>query len=284
MSLTLPAGATLSHATPGVTLLTLAHERFSARLSLLGGQLLDYTRHGEPPLLYLSPRAVLQPGQATRGGIPLCWPWFGAHPDDEAAPAHGVARQQSWTLQAVTRDDSGFRLRLAGPRHGALEASLELRLDDAVEVALTTRNIGPAPAPLSAALHTYLAVGEIDGVTLDGLAGAPYDDKLLGQAAHFAPEPLRFDREIDRIAYHDGALTLHDPAWQRSITISADGSASSVVWNPWSAKSARLADLPDDGYRHFVCVETANAGQDARLLAPGASHTLSTRLSVRPAT
>jgi glucose-6-phosphate 1-epimerase len=283
MSLPLPAGATLYDIAPGVTLLRLAHDRFDARLSLLGAQLLDYTRHGEPPLLYLSPAAVFQPGKAIRGGIPLCWPWFGAHPEDPAAPAHGVARQQAWILQQVTRDTDGFSIQLAGPRYGALEAQLDLRLDDAVELALTTHNHGSAPAPLSAALHSYLAVGDIDGATLTGLAGASYLDQLQGQSSHFAREPLRFEREIDAIVYPDGPLTLHDAAWQHSVTISAAGSASSVVWNPWIAKSARLADLPDDGYRHFVCVETANAGRDARLLAPGESHTLRTRLSMQPA-
>ncbi|SMF56807.1 D-hexose-6-phosphate mutarotase [Pseudogulbenkiania subflava] len=282
MSLPLPDGATLSELAPGVTLLTLAHDRFDARLSLLGGQLLDYTRHGEPPLLYLSPAAVFQPGKAIRGGIPLCWPWFGAHPDDANAPAHGVARQQPWVLQQVMRDAAGFSVRLAGPRHGALEASLELRLDDAVELALTTRNHSSAPATLSAALHSYLALGDIDGATLTGLAGASYLDQLQGQLSRFGNEPLRFECEIDAIVYPEGPLTLHDAAWGRTVTLSTAGSASSVVWNPWIAKSARLADLPDDGYRHFVCVETANAGRDARRLAPGESHTLRTRLQAQP--
>lgn len=281
MSLTLPVGATLSDIAPGVTLLTLEHQRFSARLSLLGGQLLDYTRHGEAPLLYLSPAAVFQPGKAIRGGVPLCWPWFGAHPEDATAPAHGVARQQAWTLQQVTRDADGFSIRLAGPRHGVLESLLDVRLDDAVEIGLTTRNIGSLTTPLSAALHTYLAVGDIERVTLEGLAGAPYYDQLRTEEMRFGAEPLRFEGEIDAIVYPDGPLTLRDAAWRRTVTVGAEGSASSVVWNPWIAKSARLIDLPDDGYRHFVCVETANAGRDARLLAPGASHTLSARLALQ---
>lgn len=284
MSLTLPDGAALSELAPGVTLLTLEHERFSARLSLLGGQLLDYTRHGETPLLYLSPAAVFQPGKAIRGGVPLCWPWFGAHPDDASAPAHGVARQQVWELQQVTRDADGFDIRLAGPCHGTLEASLALRLADTVDIALTTRNNGSVATPLSAALHTYLAVGDIGRVTLEGLAGAPYYDQLQAEDQRFGTEPLRFDREIDSIAYPAGPLTLRDAAWERSVTVEAAGSASSIVWNPWIAKSARLIDLPDDGYRHFVCVETANAGRDTRLLAPGASHTLGTRLTPQPST
>jgi len=53
-----------------------------------------------------------------------------------------------------------------------------------------------------------------------------------------------------------------------------------VVWNPWIEKAARLADLPDDAYHHFVCVEAANTGPSAVTIKPGTSHLIGTRISV----
>ncbi|MCW3481011.1 D-hexose-6-phosphate mutarotase [Neisseriaceae bacterium JH1-16] len=272
---------------PGLTVtqheqrLTLATADFSAELSLAGGQLLGYAPAGQRPWLYLSPLARFAPGQAIRGGVPLCWPWFGAHPDDAAQPAHGVARTSLWQLAYARLDTEVLTLQLAGPRHGALVAALTLVLSaDGFALTLATRNDGTEPVMLSQALHSYFAVGDCREATLYGLEDAGYDDKLTGTREPAGGAPLGFSGETDRIYYPaaDAALRLADPRWQRTLTLSASGSASCVVWNPWVDKATRLADLPDEAWPAFVCVETSNAGNDARRLAPGETQRLTVRV------
>ncbi|WP_080940090.1 D-hexose-6-phosphate mutarotase [Chromobacterium violaceum] len=277
--MSLPQGMSLATLAPGVDQILLAGDRFSARIALLGGQLIDYRRDGEPPLLYLSPQTACQPGKAIRGGVPVCWPWFGPHPSDAGLPAHGVARQQVWRLSDAGRDGKVFHVKLDGPRHGGLAAELDFRISpDGAEIALTTANLGDAAQTVGAALHSYFAVSGIDKVDLLGLEGAPAHDKVAGLRVNLPALPLRFDGETDLIAYRGGLVTLRDAGWRRDIRIESAGSHSAVVWNPAQDKAQRLADLPDEAWRRFVCVETANAGDDARALAPGERHRLACRL------
>ncbi|MDN0077185.1 D-hexose-6-phosphate mutarotase [Crenobacter sp. SG2303] len=262
--------------------LTLATADFAAELSLAGGQLLGYAPTGQRPWLYLSPQARSAAGKAIRGGVPLCWPWFGAHPDDPGQPAHGVARTAPWRLDDARLDAGVLALQLSGPHHGGLAATLTLELGPAgFALTLATRNDGTAPVRFSQALHSYFAVGDCREVTLSGLEAAGYDDKVDGGRHPASGAPLRFTSETDRIYYPapDAVLRLADPQWQRVLTLAAQGSGSSVVWNPWVDKAAALADLPDDAWPRFVCVETANAGDDARVLAPGATQRLGVRVS-----
>ncbi|WP_434631893.1 D-hexose-6-phosphate mutarotase [Chromobacterium sp. CV08] len=274
-----PQGMSLSELAPGVEEILLAGDGFSARIALLGGQLIDYRRDGEPPLFYLSPQSAYQPGKAIRGGVPVCWPWFGPHPSDPGQPAHGVARQRLWTLREAGRDGAVFHVELDGPLHEGLAASLRFRIGpDGVDIALDTVNRGDAAQTVGAALHSYFAVSDLDSVELLGLGGAPARDKVADAPTALPDGPFRFDGEVDLIVYADRAATLRDAGWTRDIVVRPEGSASTVIWNPAPVKAARLADLPDGDWRRFVCVETANAGDDARLLAPGAVHTLACRL------
>jgi glucose-6-phosphate 1-epimerase len=274
-----PQGMSLAELALGVEQILLAGDGFSARIALLGGQLLDYGRGEQPPLFYLSSQSAYQPGKAIRGGVPVCWPWFGAHPSDAAQPAHGVARQQLWTLAEASRDGEVFHVKLSAPRHGELSAELDFRIGpDDIAIELTTANHGALPQTVSAALHSYFAVSDIDSVELLGLEGAPAHDKLSDRRLNLPALPFRFDGEVDLVAYRGGAITLQDAGWRRAVRIASAGSHSAVVWNPAPAKAQRLADLPDADWRRFVCVETANAGDDARTLAPGAAHKLACRV------
>ncbi|POZ63557.1 D-hexose-6-phosphate mutarotase [Chromobacterium alticapitis] len=274
-----PQGMSLAELAPGVEQILLAGDGFSARIALLGGQLLDYRRDGEAPLLYLSPQTAYQPGKAIRGGVPVCWPWFGAHPSDSGLPAHGVARQQLWRLADARRDGEVFHVKLNGPRHEGLAAELSFRIGpDGVDIALATVNQGESAQTVSAALHSYFAVSDIDDIELLGLENAPAHDKVADARIVLPSTPFRFDGEVDQIAYTSQGITLRDAGWKRDLLIRPEGSASAVVWNPAPAKAKKLADLPDADWRRFVCVETANAGDDARELAPGSTHILACRL------
>ena len=260
----------------------------TAEIALLGGHVLSYATPACGDVLWLSPVARPDPGKALRGGIPVCWPWFAAHPTDPGRSAHGVARSAPWRVVA-TQGGAAPRVLLqldeaaAGASGLPLQARLEVTLGAALTVALTTQNEGPQPVRLTSALHTYFRVSDIAGIAIEGLAGRPFIDKLDADRIKTEAAPIRFAGELDRI-YQDtpDRVAIVDVGLGRRILVDKSGSRSTVVWNPWAAKAERLGDLGPDGYRRMVCVETANAGADVVELAPGAAHTLSATLAVEP--
>lgn len=270
----------------------MAHARltagdYAAEVALQGGHVLAYGRAGAPPVLWMSRLAVFAPGKAVRGGIPLCWPWFGPHPVDAGKPAHGFARVMLW--EALASADHGdavaLTLRLGDseatralwPHHFALE--LTVTVGAQLDVALTATNTGEVPFVAGGALHSYFAVGAVTEAAIMGLDGTTYLDQLTGQTQSQSG-PVTVSAEVDRI-YNDvaSACTLVDPVLGRAIRVAKAGSATTVVWNPWVEKARRLADFGDDEYHEMLCVETANAGDDRVTVAPGASHTLRATIS-----
>lgn len=253
-----------------------------AEVALQGAHVLAYGREGEPPLLWVSRLAVFAPGKAVRGGIPVCWPWFGPHPSDPGKPAHGFARVSMWSAAASADRGDAVALTLRLSDDEATRAlwphpySLELTVScgPALTVELVAANPGPGPAVVGGALHSYFTVGDVTRASIIGLEGAAYLDQLTGQT-HTQPGPVTIAGEVDRI-YGDAApeCTIIDPALGRAITVAKAGSATTVVWNPWVDKAQRLADFGDDEYTGMLCVETANAGEDRVTLEPGGSHTL----------
>lgn len=244
------------------------------------------------PVIYTSPTANYCEGKAIRGGIPLCWPWFNAHPDAPGKhPAHGVARNRLWTLESATVSDGQARVTLTLPPSDSIREHVpfdyELRaiftLGNQCEVALETRNLSTGPIAVGGALHSYLAVSDLAAITIAGLEQTPYLDTTTSPEGEMGgdAQPLTITGEVDRIYYStSNGVTITDSSWRRKILIEKENSLTTVVWNPWQEKAAALSDLPDDGYTHFVCIEAANARHDTRSLAPGETHRLATRISV----
>ncbi len=261
------------------------NEHASATVSLYGGQVLSWRpRSARHDALFLSDRAYFQPGKAIKGGVPVCWPWFGPDPQDRGRPAHGFARISPWdVVQTAVLDNGATQLVLGlalddqahAGQDGDLAARLEIVVGTTLRLALTTANRGERPVELTQALHSYFAVGDIDAATVHGLEGRPYLDKTDGGREKVQAGTVSVAAEVDRIytgVDHD--LELHDAAWQRVIRIHATGSRSAVVWNPWRTVAAGMADLGAGDYRRMLCVETTNAGPDVVQLAPGAACTL----------
>lgn len=274
-----------------------------ASVALQGAQLVSWIPAGRADVIWMSQAAVPKVGKSLRGGTPVCWPWFGAHPDAERVgapplPAHGFVRGARWDLAATAADDQSARVRLVADVAGAADAvgvappPLSLAIDIAlssagVSLALTTRNDGAAPLTITQALHTYFAVGDIGAVEVAGLDGCGFIDTVGGISRHVQEGPVRFAGEVDRIYIDQSteARTRHlrilDHCLGRAIEIASQGSASAVVWNPWDAKAQRLGDMGEGGWRRMLCVETANAADDAVTIAPGAGHTLVARYAVK---
>ena len=267
--------------------------RADAEIYLHGGHVTRWQPHGAEPVLFLSRRATYAAGKAVRGGVPLVFPWFGPHPTDPQRPMHGFARTRPWRLLTTAPGPDGATvIELALEDDEATRAlwpsAFSLRYRVAVGATLTLAlevvNTSPAPFTLETALHTYLAVGDVEAVSIHGLEGARYIDKTDGMARkRQGADALRLNDETDRIFV--GArerCVVDDPALRRRLVIDKAGSATTVVWNPWATKAATIADLEPDDWRRMVCVETANAADDALSLAPGARHVTSASLSVEP--
>lgn len=286
--MSLPASVQLVESPPGYPLLDIRHATCHAQVALNGAHLMEWTPAGQRPVLYLSPQAVLETGKPVRGGIPLCWPWFNAHPSDASKPMHGFARISPWTLMAATESEQGVKLCFALCSDAAsldlwphaFECHLTLHLGTSLEVELVTVNRDSAPFELAEALHTYLKVGDIAQVTVRGLDDTDYLDTVGERTLRHQSGDITFDREVDRQYVSEGTVVVEDPAWNRKLVVEKGGSRTTVVWNPWIEKSKRLADLPDEAYLSFLCIEAANAGSAALTLAPGESHTLTTRVRV----
>lgn len=258
-----------------------------ARFVNYGAHVLDYVPAGHRPVLWVSKEALFESGKAIRGGIPIIWPWFGSHPSDSEKPSHGVARKMGWELVESGEDYAKLVLQPGKTTHpavdGEFKATVTILLGAELQVSLTTQNVGSVPFEMSAALHSYFSVSDVAQIQIGGLDGRTYIDQLDENQRKSQSGAITIDQEVDRI-YVGSADTveIHDPAWERVIAIAKSGSQSTVVWNPWIAKSKRMGDFGDEEYKGMVCVETGNVADDARVLAPGESHTLATVISVRP--
>jgi glucose-6-phosphate 1-epimerase len=261
-----------------------------AELALQGGHVLRYARAGQPPVLWVSRAAIYAPGKAVRGGVPVCWPWFGPHPTDPAKPQHGFVRTALWELRATGADAGATwaRLGLRDDDHTralwphAFDLELDVRVGDLLDIALTARNTGAAPFTCGGALHSYFTVGDVAQIAINGLDGVRYLDKV-GGGEQAQSGQVRIAAEVDRV-YRDTAATctIIDPALERQITVAKAGSRTTVVWNPGPEKARAMKDFADDEYTGMVCIEAANAEGDTLELAPGASHTLRTVITSMP--
>lgn len=260
----------------------------SAEVSLYGAHVLSCRPTGHAPLLWLAESyKTLQPGKAIRGGIPVCWPWFGAA-GKEGLPSHGFARTQVWSVISTEFDKDSTSVTfglVSTPETKALwphdfKLELTVTVGPAFKVELATTNIGDAPFEITEALHTYFRVKNVADASVTGLDGQPYIDKAPGGADAVQSGAVTFSGETDRVYnHHATAAIISDPGIGRRIAIEKDGSQATVVWNPWIEKAARLADMADDDWPHFVCVETANAGAAPVAVAPGARHVLSASIT-----
>jgi D-hexose-6-phosphate mutarotase len=275
----------------GLAFVRLRSRGGTARVCLLGGTVTEYQPAGGEPVLWVSPNSRYAPAEAIRGGIPVCWPWFGQHPRHPEWPAHGFARKQMWRVTdpgGVSPDGetAWVELGLDGGEggfagwDGHFRLRLRVSVGAALDVALTTTNTGPHPFDLSAALHTYFAVSDIAQVTVHHLENTPFLSKAHHWERFVSSDPLRFTDRTDSV-YLDttAACEIQDSGRGRCINVAKSGSRTTVVWNPWEQLSAEMTDIGPEQYRHFVCVETVLGAQELFVLAPGQQHTLAAKIS-----
>lgn len=273
-------------------ILKIRNQAATAEISLAGGHVLSYIPTGERDLLWLSACSHFKTGTAIRGGIPVCWPWFGAAPADcPLQVGHGLARLQLWQLEHQTTpspDLTTVTLRLdSSPKTLAIWPyafclRLQVSVGSQLTVALTTENRDNRPFTINQALHTYFSISDISRIAINGFDGQPFCDSVPGRTATKGIQtgPIHVTAETDLVfTDNSGPAEIIDDGWKRRICIEKSGSASAVVWNPWINKAKAMPDFGDNEYLTMVCIETCNTRNDARTLAPGTAHTLQASLS-----
>jgi glucose-6-phosphate 1-epimerase len=260
-----------------------------ATITLQGAHVTHWQPSGQQAVIWVSDLARYAPGKSIRGGVPVCWPWFGPHAENPKLPGHGFARTVPWALVATKALPDG-RIRLefelsqteatrAQWPHASIVRNI-VTVGEELEVELATTNTGSAPFQLGQALHTYFVVGDVRRATVAGLGGCDYLDKVGGGRERQRGQ-VSFTQETDRIYLGThGCCGILDPVMDRTLLITSTGSRSTVVWNPWIDKAAKMGDFGPDGQWGMVCVETANAAEDVITLAAGETHRLTAQYRV----
>jgi glucose-6-phosphate 1-epimerase len=254
-----------------------------------GAQVLRWRPTGLPDVLWTSPAAAWERGKAVRGGVPLCFPWFGAR--GGGAPSHGFARLVTWAASEPEPDGEGVRFRWLLEQNADTTAwwphpfRLELQVvagPRGLTHVVRLENGGPSALPCELALHGYFAVDDVRRVRLHGLSGGPALDKVTGAPRPLPDGPFAPDGATDLVCAPAGSrVSFVDPAWGRRVTVDREGADRVVVWNPGAAHG--LADVPAEGWRGFVCVETAAVGDAALVLPPGGARVVSQHVGLEEA-
>jgi glucose-6-phosphate 1-epimerase len=248
---------------------------------LHGAHVTRFTPAGMEPLLFVSDRAVFRDGAAVRGGVPVIFPWFGPRAGHPESPMHGLVRTRAWKLLRVAATAEGVVEVVLGigdtaetRAHWDHSFRLELAVRFATDlgVRLTVLNSGAQAFRCETAFHPYFVVGDIRSVGVRGLLGVPYLSKTEGMARRVEDEEVvRFSGETDRVyCGTEGTCVIEEPG-RPSVVLEKRGSRTTVVWNPWIAKAAAMADFGDAEWPGMVCVEQANVGDDALEVSAGQS-------------
>jgi glucose-6-phosphate 1-epimerase len=258
----------------------------TAEIYLHGAHVTGFKKKDEPPLLFMSQCSRFAPEQPIRGGVPVIFPWFGMR---EGLAQHGFARLKTWDLKEFSPAPDGsvsVRFRLPEcPEASAFPpftADYTVTVDEALTLKLVVTNDSrEEPFTFENCLHSYFEVADITTVSIAGLTGAKYLDKVANFAQKTETErAIRISSEVDRVYLDSTAkVEVFDPKHARKIIIEKQGSLSTVVWNPWVAKAQQMPDFGNDEYLRMVCVESGNVASNQITLPPGESSTLLLRLS-----
>jgi glucose-6-phosphate 1-epimerase len=241
----------------------------------------------------LSRKSAFQSDKPIRGGIPICWPWFGPRENDPASPIHGFARLADWDLDSVTPKGDAVELTLSIHDTPAtlkiwphpFRLRYTLTVGPALTLSLETTNTGPQPFTFTEALHPYFAVSDVRNIHLTGLENTPFSERIYQpETQQQGPSPIRFTRRTDRVYYDTTTpLTIHDPGLDRKITQTKGNSHTTVVWNPWNEWPKTVPDFAEDEWPSMVCVEPSNAHHRSITLQPTQSHTLRATIEIEKA-
>ena len=272
-----------------IMMIDVENEFASALITTHGGCVLSFTPKNGQDLLWVSPTALYNGQKPVRGGVPVCWPWFGANTQYASAPAHGFVRNAVWHLDHVAKLDSGVTEivltfdsnaeTLAIWPH-SFHLALKIEVGKKLTMSLITTNLNDYDIQITEAFHTYFNVADARNLVIRGLEGSTHLDKLSNAPAERQMETLTLKPPMDSVYLNQtGDIAIEDAGNQRRIMIEKLHADSAVVWNPGPETVKGFADLPDDLWPEFVCVEAGNIFDNAVVIASGDKHTMSMMLS-----
>lgn len=244
----------------------------SAIVSRLGGQVLSWVTLDKRERLFLSERAVFDGSVAIRGGVPVCFPQFGTEGD---LPRHGFLRTRQWSVNSERCGDDYVLLTLevsdddatrqVWPHRFRAEITVMLEVDR-IDLEFCVENTGGEAFDFSGALHSYLRLVQVEDAALEGLRGFEYRDALRGEHKFESGTELIVESAVDR-SYFSVTRPQHLKAGNHSLGIQSQGFPDVVVWNPWVEGCAEIRDMPNDDWRHMLCVEAAIVREPVKLPA-----------------
>lgn len=279
--LEIPAAANIVEGNGGLKKVCIESSQAVGEIYLHGAHITSWKPAGRNEVLFLSSQSRWDDGHAIRGGIPICFPWFGDKADDPKAPAHGFARTKAWQLESVGEGENRVTVSMFiesdenTKRWWPADFHLAYRVTFASELRLelVVTNTGKNKLRFEEALHTYHRVGNILNTRVGGLHAVDYIDKTDSNRKKFQRGEIAIASETDRIYLNTrGPIELEDPVLRRRTNVAKENSCTTVVWNPWVQKSCSMSDLADDEWIQMICIETSNVSDFAVDLAPGQEH------------
>jgi len=268
-----------------IPVVEIKNNQASATISLQGAHVLSWKPRDQDDVIWLSNDAIFAAGKSIRGGVPICWPWFGAHENNDSFPAHGFARTVLWQVidtQKLSSDETQITFRLSTnqldkdkqkmwPQETVAE--YRLKIAKTLTLELKTFNKSNETITIGQALHTYFNIEDINNTIVTGLEGKTYLDKTDKFKSKIQDGPITINNEVDRV-YLDTTDDVTIDNTKRKIIIKKQGSNSTVVWNPWEDVATKMGDLGEAGYKKILCVESANVADDTITINAGESYTL----------
>lgn len=257
----------------GLTMIEIDNGQAAALISVHAGQALSFKPHdAKDDLLFVGATAYFDTGKAIKGGIPICWPWFGPDPEDKGRPAHGFVRSAPWSViatEAVADGSTVVKLGIADNANTraiwphAFNLIQVITVGPTLQLELVTKNPGDLPFSITQGFHTYFKVGDVTQAQVLGLEDKRFIDKVADDAIETQDGHVAIHGEVNRIYQGiDRDLLIDDASLDRRIRIRGTNSSTCVVWNPWIETARAMGDLADDDYLTMLCVETLNADSE----------------------
>ncbi|MDB5271584.1 MAG: D-hexose-6-phosphate mutarotase [Hymenobacter sp.] len=247
---------------------------------LHGAHVASWTPAGGNPILWLSDASSFRDGAPIRGGVPICFPWFGLNARDPSAPRHGFARLSSWTLLGAGESGDSVSVTLGltdSERSRAsvwpyrFEARYTVSIGAELSVTLEVTNTDTVEVTFEDVLHSYFAVADIATTRIRGLEGLPFFENDAPRATEEI-RPMNGRGEISRRYPDARGGIIEDLGNAREIHVNASGARGTVVWNPGAAIAATMEDFTSDGWKGMLCLENGNIADATISLQPGQSH------------
>lgn len=286
------AGVTQYEDEHSLQFLSVENSLATATIALQGAHVMHWQpKTATEPVLWLSSNARYTEGRSIRGGIPICWPWFGAHPTDSSYCPHGFARVIPWkVLQTSILANGATRLLLEMTHTDVTKKQLSydyrfvlaITIGQTLRLEMMTTNLASHPFMIGEAFHTYFNISDVDHIEITGLENLMFSDKVAGYERNVQHGPIKFNGEFDRVYLNSRRdCVIHDAGYERKIRVTKSCSHTTIIWTPWGEKASQMGDMgADNEWRKMICLESANAMENSVTIYPNETHTMVTEYSL----